>query len=310
MGIALEDLLRFQAANSPDVAAARSNLDSYGRLLPLGPGMVAERVNISRHDGTVLPAYWITPPGYNNKTILFYLHGGGFIAGSFTSHGGSVAELARRAGAKGLFVEYRLAPEHPFPAPVEDAITAYKWLVYDQKVAANRTVFVGDSAGGGLVLLALLALQDEDKGTIPAPAAAVTMSAVTDLSADRPSYLKNAESDVLVKEAFITWAASQCTNTRPEDRAARKSHKVSPIFAAADKIAKLPPLYMSVGESEVLHDDTAHFAGKALQAGGDVKLVTAPFMQHVFPYFYHFVPESDRELTHMANWVKKQQQKI
>jgi len=305
--IAFEQILRrFRDFTPPDHHTTRRNMKAFGSLLPIGPSAVDE-FNITTNNGsTVIPLYWITSPTYNvNKTIIVYLHGGAYVAGSFTSHSGFVAELGRRADAKVLFIEYRLAPEHTFPAMVDDAITAYKWLIYDQKISAKRIVFAGDSAGGGLVLLTLFALQDEGKGTIPLPAAAVTMSAWTDLSLDRPSYQENAHTDALVSEPLLLKFAALATETELEDRAARKSQKFSPIFSPANKFAKLPPLYMSVGSVEVLLDDTVHFAGKAIQAGADVKLVVAPHMQHVFPYFHPYVPESTVELEQVAQWIKK-----
>lgn len=303
--IAFENMLRLRDFSSPDYLVARKNLDSFGLTMPLGPRTV-EQIYIKRDDKSDLPVYWVTPPVHDNKTIIMYLHGGAYIAGSFVSHAGPVSELARRTEAKVIFVEYRLAPEHHFPAMVDDAITAYEWLIYDQKISANRIVLVGDSAGGGLVLLTVLALQDEDKGTIPAPAAAVTFSAWTDLSCDRPAYEQNQHSDALLNEAFLTFAAALATNTKPEDRAARKSHKFSPIFAPSEKLAKLPPLYMSVGDAEILYDDTAHFAGKANQAGADVKLVVGHHMQHIWAYFFPFVPEGGQELSNVAHWIQEQ----
>jgi monoterpene epsilon-lactone hydrolase len=278
-------------------------IEYVGYLIPLASDIRSETVNISL-GGTTVSGTWFVPPLIEDKDrVVLYFHGGGYVSGSVFSHSGLTGELARRIRGRVLSVEYRLAPESPHSAAIEDALLSYRWLIHEQNIPPNKIVIAGDSAGGGLTLLTLLEIPFAEKGTLPRPAAGVTFSAVTDWGDYRPSYTRNRDKDVVVH--IDVKHRAMVTATAADDVARRKSPKLSPIYAPLDQIAKLPPLFMSVGTAEVLEDDTVHFAGKAKQAAVDLTLKVYENAQHVTVYFFDYVPEANTALNDVAQFIIK-----
>ena len=152
---------------SPTVEQLRANMEAMAVLGGPDPGTTLEPV-----DAAGVPAEWITGPGASRDRAILYLHGGGYVIGSIATHRGVISRLSAASGAAGLALDYRLAPEHPFPAAVEDAVAACRWLL-GQGIAPGRIAIAGDSAGGGLTVAALVALRDAGD---PLPACAVTFS--------------------------------------------------------------------------------------------------------------------------------------
>ncbi|AVP99970.1 alpha/beta hydrolase [Ahniella affigens] len=212
----------------------------------------------------------------SDQTLL-YFHGGGYVMGSIGGHRGIVAKLVRASGIRALHFDYRLAPEHPFPAALEDALTAYRGLL-NVGIDPCDVAFVGDSAGAGLLLATLLALKDQ---AMPLPAAAAALSPWTDLACTGASY---AHPDDLAPDGSFTtyaqWYAGQTPLTHP---------LVSPLYGV---LQDLPPLFLCAGGAESMLDDTVAFAARARAAGINVTERIDPGMVHCYPLMAPLFPEA------------------
>ncbi|HEY77852.1 MAG TPA: alpha/beta hydrolase, partial [Dehalococcoidia bacterium] len=199
-------------------------------------------------DARGVPAEWVTTPESVQERFIYYLHGGGYVAGSISTHREIAWRLSRAAKAPVLTIGYRLAPENPFPAAVEDAIAGYRWLL-SQGVDATQVVIAGESAGGGLVMATLVALRDAGE---PLPAAAVCVSPWVDLECTGKSAVTKVNLDPLVnRDGLFKNAKDYLGNTDP------RTPLASPIYA---DLTGLPPLLIQVGTAEVLFDDATRLA--------------------------------------------------
>jgi len=246
-----------------------------------------------RVDAGGVAACWMLPPGCRRDRVMLYLHGGGFKLGSVRSHRDLILRLAMAAGSAAVAVDYRLAPEHRFPAPVEDAVGAYEWLLA-QGFAASSVVFAGDSAGGGLALAAMLALRNRKTAL---PAAAILLSAWTDLTASGASYQTRAEADPIHQRGMILATAKTYLGA-----ADARDPLASPIFADLDG---LPPLLMQVGGRETVLDDTRDFAAKARQDGVTVQVSVYEEMIHVFQQFAPALPAANIAIDEVAKFLER-----
>jgi acetyl esterase/lipase len=236
-------------------------------------------------------AEWIEAPGAD-RGVMLYLHGGAYALGSIDTHREIVARLARATKLRGLAIDYRLAPEHPFPAALEDATAAYGWLL-DNGYTPSRVVIAGDSAGGGLALATLVALRDAGQ---PLPAGAVCISPWTDLALTGASIQGKAAVDpILDPESSERYARSYAGEHE------RTSPLVSPLYA---ELTGLPPLLIQVGTDEILLDDARRCAEKAREAGVDVTLEIWKEMFHVFQ-MVRFLPEAKEAVRHIAEFVSQ-----
>ncbi len=224
-----------------------------------------------------VPCRWVDAAGVRADRVIVYFHGGGFQVGSLDSHGELMARLAAASGARVLGVAYRLAPEHRFPAPLDDARCVVDWLE-SQGFAASRIALAGDSAGGGLVLSTLLALAAEKR---PLPVAAYVMSAWTDLTASGASYDTCSALDPINQRPMIL---AMARNYLGKEGAATDP-RASPLMASSARLAALPPLLLQVGERETVASDSELFADRLRAAGGNVELQVWPGMIHVFQQF-------------------------
>ena len=239
-------------------------------------------------------AEWMEMPPTNRERVFLLLHGGGYTSGSPRTHRKLAANLSRAAFARVLTPEYRLAPEHPFPAGVKDALKAYGWLL-EQGVAAENIVVGGDSAGAGLALSMLVALRGAGARL---PRAAVLMSAWTDLTASSPSHAANRKLDLQVTRQGLRDAAALYMDGRdPADPMA------STLFA---DLTGLPPLLLQVGGDEVLLDDSRLFAERARAAGVDATLRVFDGMWHVFHFHAPEVPEAHAAMNDIAAFIRAQ----
>ncbi len=231
------------------------------------PNPLAAEVQVEEVQAGAVPARWIIPVGVRSDApVLVYFHGGSYRYGSFASHAELVSRLGKAAGARVLFVEYRLAPPDRFPAAVDDAVAALRWLGRAQPL--SRVVVSGDSAGGALALAALLGLRDAGE---PLPRAALLLCPWVDVSARGGSLQINAAWDWALPEDFIDWAAGYA------DPALWQDARVSPSYA---NLTGLPPLFIQVGGAEMLVDQVREFALKAEAAGVEVRLTVEPDMIH------------------------------
>jgi acetyl esterase/lipase len=235
---------------------------------------------------------WIIPPSAPSDKVILYIHGGGFISGSCKSHRMHVTKFAQESGVKALVFDYRLAPEHPYPAALEDSIKAYKWLL-DQGYKSDNIVIAGESAGGSLTLSLLLALKARG---IKLPNSAVAVSPATDLSYSAPSVIANAKRDIAPMNSWRIW-----TDYYIGDADIRDPY-LSPLYGDH---AGLPPLYLLVGTYEIHLDDTVNFARKARQAGVEVHLSIWDKMIHAFPILSPLFPEAKEALSEICDYIKR-----
>ncbi len=240
-----------------------------------------------------VPAEWIAGPGAANDRVILYLHGGGYVMGSIATHREMVARLSKASGARALLVDYRLAPEHPFPAAVDDATAAYRWLL-SQDIKPSRIVVAGDSAGGGLTLATLVALRD---AKTPLPAAGVCLSPWVDMEGTGESMITRAKADPVVqKQGLLGMAQLYLGGKDP------KSPLAAPLHA---DLRGLPPLFIHVGDAETLLDDSTRIAEKAKMAGVKVDLEIWPEMPHVWHMFAPFLPEGQQAIDKIGQFVQK-----
>lgn len=240
---------------------------------------------------------YVTSPGSDPGRRMLYLHGGGFTVGSHVSHRRIAAELSKASGSSVLNVNYRLAPEHVYPAQLEDALAAYEWMLANGPTGTGRgrsTFVAGDSAGGGLALALLLSLRDSGK---PAPNAAVTFSAWTDMAVQGKSVVTRARRDPVITSGLGLEMAARSYLGGADPRTPR----ASPAYA---DFTGLPPLYLNVGDDEVLLDDTLSVAARASSAGVPVTLHVEPGGFHVYPYFVPDAPESTRTFESVAEFLR------
>lgn len=239
-----------------------------------------------------VPAEWVVAGDADADRVILYLHGGGYCMGSLNSHRTLVAALSAAAKARVLNLDYRLAPEHPFPAAVDDAVAGFRWLLAEG-VAPGRIAIAGDSAGGGLTLATLLALRDEGE---PVPAAAVGISPWADLEGTGDSVRTRAAVDIMIRpgalEEGADWYASGADLREP---------RLSPIYG---EYSGLPPLLIHVGDAEVLLDDSVRVAERAKAAGVNVTLEVWDEMPHVFHAFTGLLPEADRAIAEIGEFLK------
>ena len=231
--------------------------------------------------------------GVTGERVVLHFHGGAYHLGSPARLRGLLALLSAAAQARVLSAGYRLAPEHPFPAAVQDALTAYRWLIAGG-TPARHVVISGDSSGGGLALAALVALRDAGD---PLPGAAVVISPWTDLELGGESLRSRAAADVMVtadgaREAADWYLAGQD---------ARHPY-ASPLYA---DLHGLPPVLIQAGDAEILRDDSVRFAAAAQAAGVDVTLEIWPEMPHVWHSFAGLLPEADEAVERIGRWLRE-----
>jgi len=238
-------------------------------------------------------AEWITAANAAADRAILYLHGGGYIMGSINTHRELIARLSKAAQARILALDYRLAPEHPFPAPVEDATAAYRWMLA-QGFKPSRIAVAGDSAGGGLTVAALVAFRDAG---LPMPAAGIPISPWVDLEAIGESMKTRSSQDPIVKPEMIREIARvYLAGQNP------RSPLAAPLYA---DLHGLPPLLIHVGDAEALLDDSKRLAERAKAAGVDVTLEVWPEMPHVWHLFAHFLPEGQQAIDRAGEFVRK-----
>ncbi len=239
---------------------------------------------------------WISPrEGTTSEHVIYYLHGGGYISGSAKSCRPVTATLMRRSGTRVFGLDYRLAPEHRFPAGLDDAVVGYRWLLSTGIEPQNISV-VGDSAGGGMTLA--LALRIRDAGE-PLPACLVCLSPWTDMTGESDSLTANSERDsMFVAEDIERYASVYLGNQ------SRRAPLASPLLA---NLGGLPPLLIQVGRDEVLLDDARKLHTRVLAAGGSSTLHIYEGVPHGWHYGAPFVPETRQALREVAEFVGRPQ---
>jgi monoterpene epsilon-lactone hydrolase len=261
-------------------------------LSPLkADGLEPRFVKIESDGSHPLYGAWLEPPDAGDS-VLLYFHGGGFVFGSLRTHGPMIGALARAARARTLALEYRLAPEHPMPAAVTDAVAAYHHLLR-RGIDAERIALAGDSAGGTLVLQTLLALRDAGA---PLPGAAVAISPWVDLACSGESFEANARYDFVGKDHCLLAAKNYLAGEDAGDPAA------SPLFA---KLSGLPPLLVQSGALETLVDQIRAFAARAKEDGAALTYAEYPDMVHVWHLLRSVTPEATKAIDEAGSFIRE-----
>lgn len=259
-----------------------------GDVLPTGVSVRADRL-------AGLHCEWMNEAAGQSLPAILYLHGGGYVLGNCATHRNVTARIAASAAARVVVPEYRLAPEHRYPAAVEDAIAAYDALL-DTGIHPSQLAVAGDSAGGGLAAALLLSLRDSRR---PLPALAVLISPWTDLTLSGDSYRSRAVLDPIDRVvALRRMVQSYLVTADPADPLA------SPIFG---DLHGLPPLLIQVGDHEVLLDDSVRFARQARAAGADVELQIWPEMWHGWHLSAPALPEASEAITRIGSYIRSRQ---
>jgi monoterpene epsilon-lactone hydrolase len=250
-------------------------------------------VNIEPTTGSV-KGEWISPPGITGKnSVLYYLHGGGYISGSAKTNRPITVPLARRLQRRVFSLDYRLAPEHRFPAAVEDAVDGYRWLL-SAGVDPRQLSVAGDSAGGGLALALVMALRDAGEKL---PSCVACLSPWTDMTGSGESIIANSDRDAMFRgEDIGAYADVYLGSQSPHAPLA------SPLFG---NFSGLPPLYLEVGESEVLRDDARQVHRKALAAGVASELRIVKGVPHGWQFGAPFVPEAKESIAEIARFITR-----
>lgn len=283
------DLLRsIPAPDSMSIHELRAMFDQAGATAELPEEVVLEEVTIG-----AMRAEWSCTPHADPASALLYLHGGGYIFGSVVSHRGLVTGLGSLAGVRTLALDYRLAPEHKFPSPVEDAVAGYRYLL-DQGLAPERIAVGGDSAGGGLAIALMITLREAG---LPLPGAALCISPWVDMMLQGDSMVTKAELDPLVSRDVLTRTIGEYIAV--EDRT---DPRASPLLG---DLAGLPPVMIQVSSHEVLLDDAHRITGRLAAADVAVRLQVWPRMPHVWHLYASMLSEGRAALEQAAGFLRE-----
>jgi len=270
-----------------EIAQMRIDADARAKAFPLPSDVTVTPVSANG-----VPAEWTSTPDADPSSAILYLHGGGYVICSLESHRHLMAEVGRAAGTRTLAIDYRLAPEHPFPAPVEDTVAAYRYML-DSGLKPNRIALAGDSAGGGLVIGAMLAIREAG---LPLPACGWCISPWVDMEALGESFNDRASTDPTVQKATILMMAGLYLGGADP----RHPH-AAPIHG---DLRGLPPLLIQVGSVETLLDDSILLARKAGIAEVPVSLQIWPEMIHIWHIFFPMLSAGRRAIASGGSFVR------
>lgn len=255
---------------------------------------IPEDIEVKNVDVGGVPAEWQIIPNAEKGKVILYFHGGGMVLMSPKTHRHLTIEIAKLTKMRVLSVDYRLAPEHPFPAGLEDCVKAYNWLL-SQGFKSENLVIAGDSAGGNLTLATLIKLRDEG---IPLPAGAVVLSPAIDYTGNSKTFLENAKTDPILGDIGVFWWISSYLGGADPN-----NPLISPVLA---DLKGLPPILIQVSKSEMLYDNSTRFAERAKAAGVDVTLQEWEDTVHVFQGFgLQVLPEAKEALIKIGKFINE-----
>jgi epsilon-lactone hydrolase len=288
----LATLLGMMSQGGPDFGAppaqARAQFEGLLASVPAAPDLKLEAAQAGG-----VPGLWIDAPSVRPDRMMLYFHGGGYVAGSANGYRPLVGELGRATKTRALAVDYRLAPEHPFPAAVDDIVAAYKSLL-DQGTSAKSIVFAGDSAGGGLVVAGMMAVRDSG---LPLPAAGLAISPWLDLECTGASMISKAKSDLALSKNSLLHAGR---SYRGNAAGGGRGSQLSPL---AGDLSGLAPLLIHVGSAEILLDDAVRLAERAGAANVSVRLEIWPNMPHVWHLFGFMLSEGRDAIRNAGDFL-------
>jgi len=285
------EMLRSQPVVNPNasVEEARAGFEQVASMFPVDADTKREVVSAGG-----VKAEWVSAPDADAGRAVLYLHGGGYVIGSINTHRSLAARLSRASGARVLVIDYRLAPEHPHPAAVDDAVAAYRWMLAQGLKPARITV-AGDSAGGGLTVATLVAIRD---AKLPLPGAGACLSPWVDLEGIGESMTTKADVDPIVQKAgLLQMAAAYLGGKAP------RTPLAAPLYA---DLSGLPPLLIQVGTAETLLDDASRLAERARKAGVTVSYEPWESMIHVWHLFAPMLDEGQQAIDRIGEFVRKQ----
>lgn len=257
------------------------------------PTVEPEGVTYAETEADGVPVLWCSPVDAAADRVLLYTHGGGFVVGSRHTHRKLAGHMARAIGCRALVVDYRRAPEHPFPAQLDDCVTAYRWLVA-QGIEPGHIATAGDSAGGNLAISVALRLRADGDAL---PAALVPMSPWLDMEHKGETLDTNSGTDALVQRPILEAMSGMFLG--PDGSAV--DPLANPLYSDP---AGLPPIYLNAGGAETLLDNAQRFAARARAAGVDVTIDVVPDMQHVFTFLAGRAVEADTAIADIAAWIR------
>lgn len=276
-GLGLEDL---------SVDEQRAAMEASAEMFPVDSDVLASEVDVAG-----VPADWVTVRGSEADRVVLYFHGGAYVMGSRNTHRGLAGRIARAARARVLLPDYRLAPENPFPAAIEDATKCWRWLISEGH-APEHVAIAGDSAGGGLTLATLLALKAAGD---PLPACAVGLSPWTDLEGTGPTAAPGAVDDPMLTPEGLRSSGQQYAASDLRNPLAAPLH---------GNLEGLPPLLLQVGTREVLLSDSTRFAEKAQAAGVEVNLEIEEGLIHVWQMLPG-IPEAQGAIERIGAFIER-----
>ena len=263
----------------------REEFEFLGTWLGIPAGATCDPV-----DAGGVPGEWMTVEGSDPDRALLYLHGGGFTMGSINASRQGLGMYVAASGLTALNIDYRLAPEHPFPAGLDDAVAAYRFLL--ERFPPERIVVLGESAGGGLTFSLLLAARDQE---LPLPAGVATVSAWADLALSGASYRRAARRDLsLTLDRLAAAAEAYLDGTDPRDPLASPAH--------AD-LGGLPPALLLASHHELVYDDSVALAQRLEDAGVEVQRLFVPRMLHCWPTYADYVSRATDDLALVGTWL-------
>lgn len=281
--------LRGRLDYTKPVAEQRVDFENLARWRRL-----SRNVDVQTTTANGFHAEWIAPTVTAPDRTILFVHGGGFILGSCKTHRTLAAQIAIACKARAMLFDYRLAPEHPYPAGLDDTVTVYRSLL-QTGTDPGKLILMGDSSGGNLVLAALIVLRDAGDRL---PACAVCMSPPTDLTGSGETMTSNARRAPFLKPEDLVGNPQYVGDSDPA------SPLVSPLFA---DLHGLPPILIQVGSDEIMLSDSTRFAAKARQAGSDVTAEVWDGMWHLWHNFAPFLPEANRAIAHVGHFVDQNQ---
>jgi monoterpene epsilon-lactone hydrolase len=285
----------FQGKLKKDVFDANTSIIEFRELCEKGANKYSKipdgiKVKKDKIDG--IKTEWIIAEGTDSEKVILYVHGGGYVSGSCNDHRGFVSKFAKYCGVTNLVYEYRLAPEFPFPAALDDSLETYKWLLAKGFKPSN-IIIAGESAGGGLSLAILLALQEHK---IPMPAACVAISPWTDLTCSSDSYLTKAKVSVAPKNSWNVFSKHYC-GSNPANLPL-----ISPLFG---DLEGLPPIFINSGVDDELFEDGKKFYEKAKEAGVNITFRAGVGMVHCYPLLAPMFKEAKEAMEEICDFIKK-----
>ncbi|CAF0969555.1 unnamed protein product [Adineta steineri] len=302
---AFENMLKMMPSPELDTSAdpltviigIRSSFD-MNSLIPK-PSECQIKKEVFEHDGHVVDGYWVNYPPKDiqkhSDKILLYFHSGGYFLGDIHSFSGFECRLSQIFNVTILHLEYRLCPEHPLPAAVDDAVVIYRALLR-QNISSSQLIVMGDSSGGGLALLAVQALIAHQ---LPVPRGVIVLSPVTDLSMSSESYIRNQHTDIspqFDKNWYIALLlGSNHAQLSPDDS------RFSPLFGS---FKGFPPMYINVGTAEKMEDDSRRVWKKAKEANVDVTFEEGLHMTHIYPVFFLYYSEARNTIDNINKWIQ------